>query len=179
MEYEDLIEFYSNKMPREDDFCLIEIKMLTGLMKSNEWKKLTSVEKQISRENKIHWLITKVYYETKLPNFVLFELSVTEFYKESILLIKEIEHKLNDILYNKNNTVEEFLLIRLYSVLSYTIDLVNSHYEIKQIGHFPLEIIENVISKSLISFRNYDLNELNLKFLKMKALYNSKPYLSK
>ena len=175
MEYGNLIQFYSNMIPKEDDFYLVEIKMLTRLMKLNDWKKLTNEEKQIDRENKIHWLITKVYYEMKPPDFVLFELSLIEFYKESIIIIKKIEQKLNDVLHSKSNTIDEFLLIRLYSVLSYTIELVNSHYEIKQINNIPIEIIENIISKILNYFENYDIIELNLKFITMKELYNSKP----
>lgn len=169
MEYENLIEFYSNKIEKQDDFCLVEMKMINRLIKLNNWNKLTNEEKQINRDNKFNWLVNKVYIETKLPDFVLYELAVNEFYKESILTIKLIDDKLKVINDNISNTYDELLLVRLYTILRYTNDLINSHYEIKK-NHIPLEIIENIINKCLSHFKNYNLNELNFKFLKVKEL---------
>lgn len=175
MEYEELFSFYANKIKNKDAFFLLEQKMVSILLKTKEWNQLNEDEKKKEREDKINWLTSKIYVSTEYPKYIFYEQSLIYFYSILILVVKKIENSL--INHSKAEfTEDEILLTRLYTVLVYEMNLINSTYDLKKITHVPMEILDHLLRNTVSYYFEYELDELKDSFEKMMILYRSDPY---
>lgn len=176
MKYEELFSFYANIKKNKDDFFLVEQKMVSILLKTREWNQLNDNQKKKEREDKINWLTSKIYVSTEYPIYIYYEQSLIYFYDILILVIKKIE----DLLLNDHSKTEftekEILLIRLYTILVYEMNLINSTYDLKKITHIQIDILDNLLINIIDSYDEYKLNDLKKSFEKMMNLYKSNPY---
>jgi hypothetical protein len=175
MELEELFSIYSKMRINKDDFFLVEQKLIDILLKTRNWNQLNEDEKKKAREDKVTWLISKIYKSTEYPKYVFYEQSLISFYNILIIVIEKIDKSF--ITHSRTEfTVNETVLIRLYAVLVYEMNQINSSYDLKKITHVPKEILDHLLNILENYYAEYSLNDLKDAYEKMMILYKSNPY---
>ena len=114
----------------KDEYSRIEERMAFNLFKQQEWNSYSEIEKIAKRKERLGWLENKIYTNSELPEFVHYESLVINFYEVIDTILSQIKNMVLFKIDTKTTTShDEILMIRLYNILLYEKESINSTYD--------------------------------------------------